>query len=174
MSPPIITPDAHSAPAPALPGKRKPLDSRAALELRYMRILQANLAILRRRQLDERSERKFAKLMALWPQWLGILLGVFAPQLEALARSYGSWGMTLVFPFVELASRPEIQFGAITHVLPSILLFAQFPLEGLVAWSMLRRGIRPMRVAADMALIHCFGIVDLWLLSAGASVILMR
>lgn len=54
------------------------------------------------------------------------------------------------------------------------MLFAQFPLFGLVAWSMLRRGIGPMRVAADVALIHCFGILDLWLLSAGADAILRR
>lgn len=139
-----------------------------------MRIVQANIAILRRRQLDERRQRRFEKIASYWPLWLGVLLAVISPQLEAIAQSYGSVGMTLVFPFVELASRPEMQFASFMHMLPSFMLFAQFPLEGLVAWSMLRRGLSPMRVAADVALIHCFGILDLWLLNAGADAILRR
>jgi hypothetical protein len=172
MHPPSILHGVQSA--SARPNKRRRLDSIAALDLIYSRIIQANLAILRRKQLDEQRQRRLEKLAALLPFGLGLLLGALCPQLEAIARSYGAAGMTLIFPFVELASRPEIQFDSIMHQLPSIMLFAQFPLEGLVAWCMLKRGLGPMRVAADVVLIHCFGILDLWLLGAGASTILMH
>src|SRR6185437_7085026 len=102
MTPPTITHDAQAASVSALPAKRKRLDSIAAFELKYMRIVQANIAILRRRQLDERRQRRFEKIASYWPLWLGVLLAVISPQLEAIAQSYGSVGMTLVFPFVEL------------------------------------------------------------------------
>lgn len=172
--PPSITHEGQPAAAPSPLRRRKRLDSIAALELRYRQILLDNLAILRRRQLDEQRQQRLDKLSNLWPLWLGIVLAALAPQLEAIAKSYAPWGMNLLFPFVELANRPEIQFGSITHMLPSIMLFAQFPIEGLVAWCMLRRGIHPVRVTADVVLIHGFGIVDLWLLTAGASAILIR
>ncbi len=174
MTPPGLTHDTPPAPAEPPPGRRKCMDAIAAFELRYMRVLQANLAILRRRQLDERRRRRLERLANLWPLWLGLGLGVLAPQIETLARSYGPWGMNLLFPFVELASRPEILFGPVTRLLPSIMLFAQFPLEGLVAWAMLRRGINSRHVLADIAIAHCFGILDLWLLSAGPAAILIH
>ncbi len=179
MTPPAMTqstPTAQSRSGPGrrdpLVGRRSPIDSIAAVELIYKRILQANLAVLRQRQLDERRQRQLERLIALWPLWLGLLLGAFAPQLQEIAHSFGPWGMPLIFPFVELANRPEVQVGGITHLLPQFMLFAQFPLEGLLARFVLKRGLRPMRVAAEVALLHSFAIFDLWLLSAGSVAIL--
>jgi hypothetical protein len=173
MNPPSIIHEAQPAPARSLPGRRKRLDSIAALELRYLRILQDNLAILRGRRIDELRQRRLQNLASHWPLWLGILLGALAPQLQAVAQTFGDWGMTLAFPFVALANRPEMQFGQIVH-LPTIMLFAQFPLEGLVARILIRRGGIPLRVVVEVALIHCFGILDLWLLSAGPATMLMH
>jgi hypothetical protein len=172
MTPLSIINDAQPAPTPPLRPKRK-LDSIAALELRYLRILQDNLAILRGRRIDEQRQRKLQNLASFWPLWLGIMMGMVAPQIQAFAQTFGDWGMTLAFPFVVLANRPEMQFGQILH-LPSIMLFAQFPLEGLVARFLLKRGALSVRVVVEVGLIHCFAILDLWLLSAGPATILMH
>lgn len=171
--PSLLAHDAEPIPALSPPKRRKRLDSIAALEIRYKGILQDNLAILRGRRLDELRQRRIENLATLWPLWLGILLGVLAPQIEAFAQTFGDWGMTLVFPLVELANRPEMRMGQIVH-LPSIMLFAQFPIEGLIARNLLKRGGFLVRVVVEVALIHCFAILDLWLLSAGPSALFMR
>lgn len=163
-------------PARAVPTleKRERIDALAAWELDRKRELAASLALLRQRQVEERRRQTLAKLAALWPLWIGILLGLLAPAIALVAQLLGPWAMSLVFPFVELANRPEIQVDPITHLLPHILLFAQFPIEGLVAWTILKRRTRLRAVAWQVALVHLLGILDLWMLSGGMSALLRR
>jgi hypothetical protein len=132
----------------------------------------ASLAILRMRQEDELRAQRLRGLLALWPVAVGLLLGIMAPTLQQVAQSFGPWGMPLVFPFVVLAQRPEIQVGPFTHTLPTIMLYGQFPLEGWLARIVLRRRIRLFSVAGHVLLFHFLGVIELLMLSGVAYEIL--
>lgn len=125
----------------------------------------ASLAILRKRQRDERRLQNLRNLFAFWPVAVGLSLGCMAPLLQNLASDLGSWGMTLIFPFVVLAKRPEVQRMPMTHLLPAIMLYGQFPLEGWLARIVLRREVRALPVAGHVLLFHFLGIAELLLLS---------
>ena len=124
-----------------------------------------SLAILRNRQRDERRAQNLRAIVSFWPVAVGILLGCMAPLLQHIAQLVGPWGMAVVFPFVVLAQRPEVQMGSITHLLPTIMLYAQFPLEGWLARIVLRRNVKAFPVAGHVLLFHFLGIAELLLLS---------
>ena len=124
-----------------------------------------SLAILRKRQQDERRTQSLRSLLTLWPVAVGLLLACMAPLLQHFAESIGPWGMTVVFPFVVLARRPEVQMGPMTHLLPTIMLYGQFPIEGWLTRIVLRRQVRAFPVAGHVLLFHFLGIAELLLLS---------
>lgn len=133
-----------------------------------------NMAILHAHRWRERQEKFVRHMIALWPVGAGLLVSAFAPLLKAGAEGIGPWAVTLLFPFVVLAERPEIQVGPITHWLPTIMLYAQFPIEGLLARIILRRRVRPLAVTGQVMLFHFLGIVELWMLSGTARELLRR
>lgn len=153
---------------------RKPADPCAVFDQARQQELAESMAILRQHRKAERMRDRAERLTALWPLGVGLLLAMLAPQLQALAAAAGPWGTTLVFPFVVLAARPEIQVGPITHLLPAIMLCAQFPIEGLLARIVLRRHVRPLGVAAQVLLFHFLGIAELFMLSGAAGQLLNR
>jgi hypothetical protein len=128
----------------------------------------AGLALLKARRRSELDERRLKNLISMWPVGAGIALAAFAPLLKAGAELVGPWTVALIFPFVVLAQRPELQVGPITHMLPTFMLFAQFPIEGLLARIILRRQVLPVSVAVQVLLFHFLGIVEVWMLN-GAS-----
>lgn len=133
----------------------------------------AGLALLKERRRVERDEKRLKRLFAMWPVGVGLLLSTFAPVLRMVTDSYGPWVTTLVFPFVVLAERPELQVGPITHFIPFFMLYAQFPIEGLLARIILRRPVLPISVAVQILLFHFLGIVEVWMLN-GAGHPLLR
>lgn len=165
------TETAHSAPPLSRRQRKRAI---AAWEAQRRREVEQNLAVLRARRAVERTERIQRHLIDLWPLWLGIFLGLLGPIFQDVATSIGPWCMTLVYPFVMLARRPEIQVGPITHVLPTAMLYAQFPIEGLLARIVLRRHVRPISVIWQVSLFHFLGLMELWMLSGGAAVLLGR
>jgi hypothetical protein len=92
------------------------------------------------------------------------VLAAFSPALKAITNLIGPWTTMLVFPYAVLAERPELQVGPLTHLLPTIMLFAQFPIEGLLARIILRRSVLPVSVAVQVLLFHFLGIVEVWML----------
>lgn len=145
--------------------RRPPPDPHTAIDQTRARELAESMAILRERQKRERSQFRMNRIVKLWPVGVGLALGVLSPVLQAVAELFGPWCRTLVFPFVVLAQRPEIQVGPITHLLPTFMLYAQFPIEGLLARIILKRRIHPLGVAGQVALFHFLGILELWMLS---------
>jgi hypothetical protein len=125
----------------------------------------ASLAILRRRQRDERRAQRMRRLISWWPVGAGLMAGCAAPLLERAAQFFAPWGMTLVFPLVVLAQRPELQAGGPMHLLPAAMLYGQFPLEGLLARAMLRRQTRALPVAGQALLLHLLGVAEVLLLN---------
>ncbi len=128
--------------------------------------IDASMAVLRKRREAERETRRSTRLISWWPVGAGLVLSMFAPLLKDVAESLGPWAMTLIFPFVVVAQRPEVYAGHFTQYVPVAVLFAQFPLEGMFARLVLRRGLRPASVAGQVCMFHLLGILELVMLSS--------
>jgi hypothetical protein len=125
----------------------------------------AGLALLEERRRNERFEKRLKNFLSMWPVGVGLFLSIISPLLRQSAESWGPWGATLLFPFVVLAERPELQVGPITHYLPTVMLYLQFPIEGLLARIILRRPVLPISVTIQVLLFHFLGIVEVWMLN---------
>jgi hypothetical protein len=107
---------------------------------------------------------------AIWPFVLGLVLGIFSPELVTILGDMNPWAMWLVFPFVELAARPEFGFApGLNHTLPQMILFVQFPVEGLWAMLNLRLKGRVSYAVAPLVFLHLAAAFVLFLLSVARS-----
>lgn len=140
----------------------------ASWEAERKRELNESLAVLKARRTEERRQRLTRGAAALWPLWAGILLGMLSPLIHWLAAFVGPLCVAFIFPFVVLAQRPDIQVGPITGMLPGIMLYAQFPIEGLLTRVVLKRHTHPLSVVWQVSLFHFLGLMELWMLSGGA------
>lgn len=109
-----------------------------------------------------------------WLPWLplavGIALGFLAPQIYALAAHWDPWGLRAVFPFVQLAALHEIGMSdELTRTVPQLMLYLQFPLEGLLVASNLRRGMRPSKAAGPILPLHFVAGLVLWIVALGSA-----
>ena len=129
------------------------------------REVDASLAVLHRRRRTEREQEHTRRLLSYWPIAVGLLLGAFAPLLKDLAEMLGPWAMTVFFPFVQVANRPEMYVGDFTPYLPTVVLYAQFPIEGLFARLVLKRGLKPAAVTGQVVLFHLLGVLELVMLT---------
>ncbi len=101
-----------------------------------------------------------------WPLAAGLVLACFAPILRDIASAYDPWGMRILFPFVVLAGHKEVNFGGMmADYLPKIMLYAQFPLEGLLAKTILRGRVTFTAVAIQVMFYHFLAAAQLWLIS---------
>lgn len=134
-------------------------------EAAHQREIAEGMTLLKARRRKENEEQRLKNVVAMWPIGVGLILAAFAPVLQTAAQAIGPWAMTIVFPFVVLAERPEMKVGPITYLLPSIMLYAQFPVEGLLAKIILRRPVLPFSVMMQVLLFHFLGIAEVWLLN---------
>lgn len=126
----------------------------------------ANLAAAREQQKGERRWRRFLLLLSFWPVAAGILLACVAPQLRDQLALFHPWGMRLVFPLVVVAGRPEASMGdTMARILPQVLLYAQFPLEGLLVRIVLRSHVTLSAVTGRLCFYHFLGATHLLLLT---------
>jgi hypothetical protein len=115
---------------------------------------------------EQRRRRRLGGMLGLWPVGVGLLLAFFAPALGAFLTRHHPWGMWLVFPFALLAHRPELEVsGRIARVLPAMILYAQFPLEGLFARMVLRRHVTLSGVTGQIFYFHFLAAVQLAMVS---------
>jgi hypothetical protein len=115
---------------------------------------------------EHRRQQRVGRLMRLWPVAAGLLLALFAPALYAFLTRSHPWGMWLVFPFALLAHRPELEVNdRIASVLPQVILYAQFPIEGLVARMALRRHVTLPGVTGQIFYFHFLAAVQLAMVS---------
>lgn len=111
---------------------------------------------------------------ASWIPWLplavGIVLGFIAPQLFALASVWNPWGLRVVFPFVQFVGLREIGMSdELTRTLPQLMLYLQFPLEGLLVANNLRRGMRASIAVSPIFFLHFVSALVLWIVALGSS-----
>lgn len=110
-----------------------------------------------------RARHRFST--AIWPFLIGLVLGMFAPRLREILGDLNPWVTRLVLPFVLLVERPE--FGLrwdLGGYLPQIVLFLQFPLEGLWMTLNLRLRGRMSFALAPLVFLHLAGAFVLFLL----------
>ena len=103
-----------------------------------------------------------------WPVAAGVVLGCLSPQLSALLAPYEPWGPRVVFPFVQFMGLHEIGMSAeLTRTLPQLMLYLQFPLEGLLTKSNLSRGYRISSAVEQLVFLHALCAMVLWLVALG-------
>lgn len=145
--------------------RRKRRDVFTPWEAIRQREIDASMAVLHERRRAERRTHRARRLVSYWPLAVGLVLSLFAPLLKEVAESLGPWAMTLFFPFVVVAQRPEVDTGNFTLMLPTVVLYAQFPIEGLFARLVLKRGLKPVSVAGQVCMFHLMGILELVMLT---------
>jgi hypothetical protein len=138
----------------------------AAIDALYAMETQANLAALRERQRHNKREKLATHYKEYWPVGVGILISLIAPQIHDFLLPNESLGMSLVFPFVVLAGRPEIYMGdKMAALLPTIMLYLQFPMEAFFARTMLKGKVTVTAVLAQVLLYHLMAVTLIWLLN---------
>jgi hypothetical protein len=110
-------------------------------------------------------------LEIVWPLVGGLILGFLAPTLHAWVATQQPWVMWIVYPFPVLAGRPELGLSdELARTLPQILIYIQFPLEGIYGMFTLRRHVAFTTVMAQIFFVHLVGAFVFWLMSQpGAS-----
>jgi len=154
-----------TAPLKTQPRRRYPAGMTTCEELARQRF-KANLAAAREEQKGDRRWRLFLLLLSFWPVAAGILLGCFAAELRDQMALFHPWGMRLVFPLAVVAGRPEASMGdTMAWILPQVLVYAQFPLEGLLVRMVLRNHVTLSAVIGRMCCYHFLGATHLLLLT---------
>lgn len=122
----------------------------------------------------ERQRRTLLSLASLWPVAVGMLLGFYAPLLRDLAANSAPWAVTLLFPFSVVMGERGLNLSRdMAQGLAQFLLFAQFPLEGLLVRMMLKRRADVIHVFSQVTFMHVFAVLYLVLVSGSLSSILM-
>jgi hypothetical protein len=141
----------------------------------HLEQLEAERALCRLSLRQERRKRFWQAIGRMWPVGLGIVLGFAAPQLHAVVNRFEPWGLWLVFPFAVLACRPELQVVVqLVNHLPTVLLYLQFPLEGLIAILALQRRVTVAGVAAQFLYLHYLAGLQLLMIGGAVTQALVR
>jgi hypothetical protein len=114
----------------------------------------------------QKSRINFA---AIWPVAVGLFLTGFAPEWQAMANQIGVWAVRFAFPFALLATHREVGiYAQMATILPPMALYAQLPLDGLLAAMMLSRSKSLKATAVQLFLVHAVCAFVLWLLTFSA------
>lgn len=115
---------------------------------------------------QEEEETPPTFLEICWPIVGGLILGFLTPRLLGLVSAQDPWAMWIVYPFAVLAGRPEMGFSdELTRSLPQLLVYIQFPLEGLYATLTMRRNMAFTAAMAQLFFVHFVAAFVFWLLS---------
>ncbi len=137
-----------------------------AIDALYQQEMQANMAALAEQRRKSRRFRSAVSLTEYWPFAVGIALSCFAPQISEFVAPFRPWGMWIAFPFASIVGRPEMNLnGDLATSLPLLFMYAQFPIEGLLARFALRGHVTVPRVVGQVMFLHLLAIVELYLVS---------
>lgn len=120
---------------------------------------------------DPEQQKKATFLEVCWPALFGIFLALIAERMRlAVDEQLGAVGDRLIFPFVQIVSRPELGLGDTSGGLAQLMLYLQFPLTGLYASWNLSRGRKLFTTILQIGFTYGIIAFVLWLLTApGAS-----
>lgn len=119
------------------------------------------------------AKEKQPALATNWINWAplaaGIVLGFLSPQLHSLASLWDPWGLRIVFPFVQVLGLREIGIGdELNRSLPQLMLYLQFPLEGLLVAMNLRQGRSLAMAIGPLPGLHFVCGLVLWIVALGS------
>jgi hypothetical protein len=138
-----------------------------AIDALYEQEMQANLAALTEQRRKSRRHNSAAHWAEYWPFAVGVAISCFVPQMRDFVDAYRPWGMWILFPFAALAGRSDIALSnQFVANMPLMYMFAQFPIEGLLARIAFRGRVSPLRVLGQVVCLHMFAVVELWLVNS--------
>ena len=138
-----------------------------AVDALYEREMQANLAAMNEQRRKARRYQSATSWAEYWPFAIGIAISCFVPQIRDFIDAFRPWGMWIAFPFASIANRPEISLGnQIITNMPLLFMYAQFPIEGLMARFALRGHVTVLRVLGQVLFLHLFAMAELWLVNS--------
>ncbi len=150
-------------------------DAFAAIDALYTLEMQASLAAMHERRRSSRHQRAMTRLAERWPIAVGLVLSLFAPSLREIVEPFQPWGMWLVFPFVVIATRPEVFMGdKMAALMPQLMLYLQFPLEGFLAQAMLKGKVTVRAAFIQFLFFHILAIIEIWLVNGVLGQVLRR
>lgn len=101
-----------------------------------------------------------------WPIALGLALGGLSPLIYARVEELGNLALSVIYPFVMLSENTQLGLNYIGSVqLPQLMIYAQFPVEGIIAWFAMRRGVGFLGASVLIFIIHLVGFSVLMLLN---------
>ena len=122
--------------------------------------LAAHMAAINKQMRTEQRARFWRNLATLSPVALGLAMGLYAPLLGDLAAGYAPWAATLLFPLSALAAQHEIHLSlGAAHSLSQAMLYAQFPLDGLLAAMLLRQRSTLWSVCGQVIFLHALALL---------------
>jgi hypothetical protein len=129
-------------------------------------------ALMEARSQQRRRERRvhfWKRLATFWPVALGLTIGVYAPLLHDRADGCASWTALFLFPLSALAAQRETLWSpAATQTLCQAMLYAQLPLDGLLAAIFLRQRVTWLNMCVQVALLHVLVLLCLGLSTGSA------
>lgn len=130
----------------------------------------AKKPLLKKKAAAEQKQQSPAMNWMSWaPVAVGIVLGFLSPQLHALAAQWDPWGLRIVFPVVQVLGLRELGMSdELTRTLPQLMLYLQFPLEGLLVAMNLRRGMRFSMAIGPIPALHFVCGLVLWIVALGS------
>jgi len=110
--------------------------------------------------------RREAGWVSWWPVVVGVALGVAGAQVHRILAGLDPWAMRAVFPLALIMGLRETGLSEeLRRNLPEIMVFLQFPLEGLLMRAMLRRGSRLTATLSQLAFLHGVCALVLWMVA---------
>jgi hypothetical protein len=138
-----------------------------AIDALYEREMQANLAALSKQRQKSRRYQSAASWAEYWPFAVGVAISCFVPQLREVVEAFRPWGTWILFPFAAIANRPEVSLSnQVISNMPLLFMYAQFPIEGLMARFALRGNVTFLRVVGQVIFLHLFALTELWLVNS--------
>ena len=124
------------------------------------------LAKMHRELEAEKRKKSMQYFASLWPIAAGLVLACVVPILTDVLEPLGQWAIGIVFPFAVLSMRPELHMGtSIATGVPQMILYGQFPVEGLLARSGSKGRVTVSAVVGRVAFLQLMGGVLLLLLN---------
>ncbi|MGB0063758.1 MAG: hypothetical protein WBP85_04865 [Terracidiphilus sp.] len=137
-----------------------PLGSRQIAAEMDRRDINARLAAMHVSIHKERRARFYGNLFSLWPVALGVGMSFCSTSLCDAAGNYAPLVAKLLFPLSFLAAQHEMHLGPdAMPALSQVMLFAQFPLDGLLVCMLLRQRSNLLSVCGQVALFHVLFLV---------------
>jgi hypothetical protein len=119
-----------------------------------------------KKSIKEKKEPPPRGFSAWWPFFASLVLAFLAPHIQEWIGSVDSLGMRIVFPFVLISGRHEFGMSEeLTTQLPQLMLYLQFPLEGLLTAFSRSRGLKWPGCIGQILFLHFIGFFVLFLLS---------